>query len=159
VYSSAIEDFIAAARTYCAWLESAPGTDEDERMSALLHLTMLYTAALRLPSAEPEDSDPPEMPEAIRIAVRTRLASFPVQTYWMVFEPLSDLPEEPVCGLIPNDLEDTYADLKEGLLSFQTHPGTAIFNWRLLFNIHWGGHVTSAIRALHCFDPHVRSEP
>jgi hypothetical protein len=157
--SPAVQDFLAAAQGYCGWLEAEPGTAEEERLSALRHLTRLYSAALELPDAEPEESDPSELPEAFRLQVRQRLSTFPVGMYWEVFDPFVEDPHGPGCGLLPDDLEDTYADLKAGLEAFSTHPNTAIFTWRLLFNVHWGSHVVSAIRALHWYDPHVRGEP
>lgn len=159
LHSPQVEDFLRAARAYCAWLEAEPGSPEDERLTALRLLTRLYSAALELPDAEPEDSDPPDLPESFGVSVRQRLATFPVGIYWEVYDPFEENPNDPGCGLLPDDLADTYTDLKEGLESFSTHPNTAIFNWRLLFNVHWGSHVVSAIRALHWYDPHAKREP
>ncbi|WP_187770775.1 DUF5063 domain-containing protein [Cognatilysobacter lacus] len=151
--SPEVEAFKSAAETYCAWLEAPPGSSSEERLCALRHLTRLYAAALELPNAEPEDSDPPDLPESYRLAVRQRLSTFPVGMYWQVYDPFVEEPDGPGSGSLTDDLEDTYADLKEGLECFGTHPNTAIFNWRLLFTAHWGAHVVSAIRALHWYDP------
>ncbi|MDQ0427430.1 hypothetical protein QOZ98_000255 [Planomicrobium stackebrandtii] len=46
-----------------------------------------------------------------------------------------------------------YRDIKKGLILYeQGHSMEAIWEWKFGFEVHWGEHATSAIRALHSFN-------
>jgi hypothetical protein len=83
---------------------------------------------------------------------------FPFQYYWEIFEPVTDTPEEAVCGDITDDLGDIYIDVKEGLLAYPLSEQSAVWHWRTTFGFHWGRHATSALRALHAYDPESAGE-
>ena len=41
-------------------------------------------------------------------------------------------------------------DLRRGMKEYESgRYGNAIFEWKLLFNNHWGQHIVDALRALH----------
>jgi hypothetical protein len=152
-HAAAIERFSSAALAYCKWLEAYPGTAHEEHRTATYLVAELYAAALALPDTEPNGIDPPVLGREQRAALLTRLRSFPLQYYWEIFHPLSDTPETAVCGNITDDLGDIYIDVKEGLYAYAQSKQDAVWHWRTTFGLHWGAHATSALRALHAFDP------
>jgi hypothetical protein len=80
--------------------------------------------------------------------------ALPFQYYWELFHSVTKEPEEPVCGDLVDDLLDIYKDVKEGLLAFESGERVlAAWHWRNTFGFHWGRHATSAIKALHDFEP------
>jgi len=151
-YAAAIDRFSSVAREYCQWLEADPGTADKEHRSATCLVAELYAAALTLPSTEPTDIDPPALGSNQRAALLKRLNLFPFQYYWEIFHPLTDAPEEAVCGDVTDDLRDIYVDVKEGLLAYAQSEQAAVWHWRTTFGFHWGEHATSALRALHAFE-------
>jgi hypothetical protein len=157
-FSKAISRFAAAAQDFCAWIEGAPGDAAQEHQSATRLTAELFAAALFLPDSEPAEVDAPSLGEEQRNRVGERLRSFPFQYYWEIFHPITETPEEPVCGDIADDLGDIYFDVKAGLLVYPTSVQAAIWQWRMTFGFHWGKHATSALRALYAFDPHDERE-
>ena len=130
--------------------------------SALRHLTTLYSAALKLPSpftggTARHDTNIGPPADSIGL-VSTRAGQLPVKTYWTVFDPLCEAPGESVAGSIVDDLQDVYRDVARGLILFETGDrAEAHWAWSFNFRIHWGAHVTSALRALHAYS--VEGEP
>jgi hypothetical protein len=61
---------------------------------------------------------------------------------------------DPVQGSLSDDLTDIYCDINPGLRNW--HRSSAklrrdiVFSWKLDFEIHWGEHLTSVLRALYC---------
>jgi len=89
-----------------------------------------------------------------------RLNDFPFQYYWEIFKPVTLQPEQPGCGDITEDLADIYSDVKDGLLFFESGMvPAALWHWRRTFEAHWGEHATSAMRALHTFEPTMVDNP
>jgi hypothetical protein len=149
-----VQDFVAAARDYCGWLEASPVVPpEQELLTALQLLSRLYACAAWLPEAEApclEKLDAlPELPvEAIQ-AARDRLKVFPLQYYWEVFHAVSEQPGETVCGDVVDDLVDIYKDVKEGLVLYASGDlPLAVWHWRTTWGFHWGRHVVSALKAI-----------
>ena len=157
-YLAAISRFASAAEAYCSWLEREPRPGANEHFSATRLVAELYAAALSLPGTDPVNGDTPVVTQEQREMILHRLKSFPFQYYWEVFHPVALEPEEPVCGDITDDLLDIYADVKEGLLAYAVDKQSAVWHWRTTFGFHWGAHATSALRALHSFDPEDGSE-
>jgi hypothetical protein len=84
-------------------------------------------------------------------AVRTRAAAIPLQHYGEIFSPLVP-PDEPVVGDLADDLVAIYRDVAAGLALYDASCiDDAIWQWGFNFQIHWGRHASSAIRALHCY--------
>jgi hypothetical protein len=150
-----IEDFARETRVFCRWATGEDGTKTSAK-AALRRIASLYNAALYLPptSMIETSGDTPnvEIPSDALGAVLSRAAELPVDIYWEVFDPLTQLPEEPVAGSIVDDLGDIYRDVAVGLMLFEAgDSGEALWQWAFHFEIHWGKHATEAMRALHAY--------
>lgn len=72
-----------------------------------------------------------------------------MDAYAEVFDPYVDPPEEPVTGTLSDDLADIYHDLTDGLAKWRRgEHAAAAERWGEYFTIHWGEHVTGALRAI-----------
>ena len=154
----AIERFVAAARAYCAWVESGDLGGEEAVLAASSRLASLYAAGLELPGVDFEALDDgidvESLSQDARDAARERLEAFPMRYYWEVFhvDAAADA-ETPVLGDVLDDLLDVYADVREGLdVVDGGHEPLAVWHWRTTLGFHWGRHATSALKALHDFD-------
>ena len=157
-YKEIIDRFTSVAREYCEWLESAPLTPFEEHFTATRLVANLYASAIALPEVSdeylPDSFNEPEVSIEQKRAVIERLGKFPFHLYWQIFQPNTEASEEPVYGDIRDDLVDIYGDVKEGLLALDAvSEPFAVFQWRTSFGFHWGRHATSALHALHMFDP------
>ena len=152
-----VDEFAQSVRDFLAWCDrshegKAPGPFRHE---ALVTLSAIYAAALSLPGVYAVDApDPPSMTPEKRAAISSNLLSLPFQYYWQVFTPSAiDADKEPVCGDLFDDFQDIYGDLSAGLWLYDRgHFESAVFNWNLMFEVHWGRHAVSAMHALHSFD-------
>ena len=69
--------------------------------------------------------------------------------YREVFDPYAEPTDGEVTGDIIDDLNDIYRDLRRGLAYWRDgQTGNALREWRFDFQIHWGKHATSALRAV-----------
>jgi hypothetical protein len=81
--------------------------------------------------------------------------ALPQRYYWMYFDPMAktESVQEAVMGDLADDLADIYRDLKSGLNVWENQKGNQIieivWNWKFLFQAHWGQHAIDAMRALH----------
>ncbi|MDN7245549.1 DUF5063 domain-containing protein [Planococcus shenhongbingii] len=142
--SKEVEEFRIAAAAYCDFIDSCSSFDDKETLIKLLSLvSRLYTEAFELPEVELEgehtiDVDFP-LPEVIFQKHNV---------YKEIFNPYHDT--IPVNGCLDDDITDIYSDIKNGLLLYeQGHDAEAVWEWKFSFEVHWGEHATSAIRALH----------
>jgi hypothetical protein len=156
-FSAIISRFADAAQNYCAWLEAAPGSTSEEHFTATRLVAELYAAALCLPETEPTDGDTPSLTPEQRLRVEERLGAFPFQFYWEIFEPFTSERTDATCGDIMDDLGDIYCDVKDGLMVYSQDEQAAVWHWRTTFGFHWGRHATSALRALHSYDPEAET--
>jgi hypothetical protein len=156
VNSIEIDSFATEARIFCSWATGQDGSMVTAA-TALNRVSSLFVAALSLsPEWMDELSDrvvaeakPPH--RSIHL-MNDRMADLPLQYYWEVFNPLETPPEEPVCGDLAEDIHDIYMDVGRGLVLFESGKvNEALWDWGYSFQIHWGEHATSAIRALHAF--------
>jgi hypothetical protein len=175
----ALDQFAAVTRQFCSLLESREQVEVRVLTAQVhLLLSELYTLSLRLPSTdilfdggdEDEDEDEYELdeetpseasagrrldPDRLSVEAASKLRSslesiFEDACYYReVFDPWeADDPE--VTGSLGDDLTDIYGDLISGLRKWDRgEGGAALWEWRFGFEIHWGEHVTGAIRALH----------
>lgn len=147
--------FAEAAAAFCAWCESAPGEDENaEAALAVGHLSKLYLFATDLAAPEDfdEDIDGEGSDDATWDAVFKRCAAFPFSLYGEVFHPHVVPSEEPVIGDLGHDIADIHRDLIGGVGLYRAgHVAEAQIDWRMGFEMHWGRHAISALRALHCW--------
>jgi len=148
--------FAEEARRFVEWADGAIGDPQLHAADALRRVLALYTAALQLPQpwSQGVKGATPEVPHlAERLArVQQRAASLPLQYYSEIFSPLVLAPEAPVVGDLADDLADIYRDVATGLHLLDTgRVDDALWQWGFNFQIHWGQHASSAIRALHCY--------
>lgn len=145
--NDAVDVFVREARTYCSFVENAAGLSLVDRLrTARERLLNLYSAALSLPTAEPDDQDASSSPEA------------PIDwpgfedkdTYREVFDPYQQEENEPVAGSLADDVLDVYRDIRRGLMFWDaSQTRNTIWKWRFHFDVHWGDHAVDALRALH----------
>ena len=162
--------FAALAERFCSLFEAHP------RLSSIdfLHQThallpVLYAGALGLPNvfvdgeldgaadvdgaraeSSDEDCDRPRSDElrALCRGLGERIAA-EANFYGEVFDPYSET-REPVIGSLADDMADIYGELMDGLRAWRNGDrAEAAWRWRFGFQVHWGEHATSALRALH----------
>lgn len=162
--------FAALAERFCALIEAHPRLSSVEflhQTHALLPL--LYAGGLGLPDvsvdgepdgaakaddarAELSDDDCDRaMDDEMRALCRGLGERIGAERdfYAEVFDPYSDT-REPVIGSLADDLADIYRDLVDGLRAWRSGDrADAVWRWRFGFQVHWGEHATSALRALH----------
>lgn len=153
--SRQLDDFAQEARSFCRWATGADGTPMNAP-AALRRVSSLYVAALSLPlpfaHGMSEGVAEVALPPGLEGVVAARASEIPLQIYWEVFDPIATPSEEPVAGSIVDDLNDIYRDVARGLVLFEAGDrDEALWEWAFHFRIHWGQHVTGALRALHAY--------
>lgn len=85
-------------------------------------------------------------------AVR-RFAGFPFSFYRVVFDPHDlEAEDEPVMGMLADDLADVYRDLAEGLdQAKQGNLEAACFDWAISYRTHWARHAVHALTAIELY--------
>jgi hypothetical protein len=147
--------FSDEARVFVAWAEGQ-GDAVLTAPLALRRIVALYAAALELPQpwserVAPAAHDEPPALLAQLARVRSRASAIPLQHYSEIFSPLV-VADEPVVGDLADDLVEIYRDVGRGLARYDAgRVDDAIWEWAFNFQIHWGEHASSAIRALHCY--------
>ena len=141
---SIVQEYYKLVKRYCSVVESLVISREniEELMSILLQL---YEKAFHLPNLDVKD-----------ISVKRFEGVLPLEMdipdfYWQVFDPFDNEEEDKVvCGMIFDDLNDIYRDLREGLDEYEIGEiGDAVFDWKDGARGHWGDHAVSLIKALH----------
>jgi hypothetical protein len=146
------EEFIAAARRYCQWAESEPTDPQTELKRARELLVELYLKVLQLPDVRPGDVEVPQLLESEILPVYRRMAKLPAGIYWECFNPFINPAEEPVAGSLSDDRGDIYRDMKHGFRCLESgYKVEAVWQWNFSFRSHWGRHLVSALRAMHCY--------
>ena len=186
--SPAESAFADLARRYCAEIDAATSTPRGEFLRRIhMLLPALYSAALALPGTEhpaPDEQDV-TFDEAAEDAASRAQAEREVRDrrthaewtalyltlaeaigepgnhYSEMFDPYGAVDAEPSMGSLADDLADIYGDLSDGLAKWDRgERARASWTWRFNFIIHWGEHVTGALRALHALaDQHGRGFP
>lgn len=149
----AIRAFATLASDYRTWCEAPRASDPMQLLrEATRHVARLYAAALELPDVEFVDHpDPPDLPKTDWDAMFKSFGALPFNYYREVHDPSIEDVDEPVVGDVADDLTDMYSDLIKGLWLFDRgHTRAAVWNWKFTFDVHWGHHAVSALRALHC---------
>jgi hypothetical protein len=172
----AMHAFAVQAEEFCALVDSHVLVPQAVFLQRIhRRLAPLYAAALELPAIEASSQDAEdeeetdggvlaadapaldegEVPTSL-VAFRGRLASLRTMLgsadyYAEVFDAYElPLPSEPVIGSLADDLTDIYDELSDGLRSWTAGDArAALWRWRFGFTVHWGEHLTSALRALH----------
>lgn len=95
-------------------------------------------------------------------AVR-RFGELPFNFYRVVFDPHDfEATDEPVTGMLADDLGDIYRDLAEGLDNAKNgHLDDACFDWCRSYQSHWARHAVNALAAIEIYrtDNCERIEP
>lgn len=147
---SETDNFAAAAKRYCAFVDDTEALDRDDLILQLQdHLVGLYSTALRLPAGEPTESDVREAKHAEWSALHQRLV-FKLgdfDYYSLIFDPY-ELDSTPVVGSLADDIASINQDLKDGLAMIEETPDAAAWEWRESFKTHWGRHATHALYAV-----------
>jgi hypothetical protein len=150
-----VEAFRDIAASYCALVERVEDFERDEifrRLGSLLP-QMIY-AATQLPELEPASEV--EAPEISRAAWSERFGALnstlgELGDYWTTMAVAG--PDEPEVVYLPlaDDLADIWRDLSGGLslLASGGNVADAVWEWRFLFQVHWGAHAVEALRAVH----------
>ncbi|HTK43032.1 MAG TPA: DUF5063 domain-containing protein [Gemmatimonadales bacterium] len=173
VQSPALTTFSVTAEEYCGVIEAREGLTREQFLQRVHEvLPRLYAAALALPStdalfpdkepAEGEDpaaeavADPVPPPDRGRPEpwreLHTSLTSLigDRNVYREIYDPYEPLSESEVTGSLADDLADIYRDVRAGLVKWaRGESGEALWEWRFNFQIHWGEHLTGALRALY----------
>jgi hypothetical protein len=114
-------------------------------------LADLHALILRLPDVFPEGAEDGTTVDNAASSTSPPLPELPFDYYYVVFQPLTLEPEQPVAASLADDLDDIRADLRRGLRLFDAgRAEAACWEWRLSFRSHWGAHLTNAQRALYC---------
>ena len=149
------KEFYDLAQEYCSFV-SEYFINQDTAPDLMEILMKLYVAALHLPDADPDTAEPSaDDPEPLSIDLGDDVPQY----YWEVPDPF--VLEEPVCGDLAEDLAEIGKDLGRGMAEYEEDRiGDALFEWKFLFDSHWGQHAADALRALHsarCVD-HTEEE-
>jgi hypothetical protein len=155
----ALTRFRNAALRYCEFVDSlSTHSSETFLVGIEKHLLEIYTGALSLPTAEPDETDV----DYVQFAEETRTALYTAiretigtrEYYWTIFD--SSLREGPVEGSLADDIAGVYFDLREWLQAASDDVSDVSLLWdlELAFRSHWGHHAISALKAIR--DLHLR---
>ena|ERR1700733_5230454 len=155
--AASVEIFRQSAESFCTLVEEPRSEPKQGALEALLvALSEIYYLGLLLPQIEPSMNYWPLDDIAEREAdVRTTLSALigREDLYWLVSNPQSTPPKEPVGGMLSADLSEIWGDLKGGLLTLERYGEAALddvhWDWRFSLKSHWGSHAVSALAALH----------
>ncbi|HEV7913141.1 MAG TPA: DUF5063 domain-containing protein [Albitalea sp.] len=148
--------FSREALCFVEWADGSACADRLTAPVALRRVARLYTGALELPqpwseSVSVREEELPLFLEARLNQVRLRAAAIPLQHYSEIYSPLVP-PDPPVVGDLADDLLAIYSDVALGLhLQERGRIDDALWQWGFGFQMRWGQHASSAIRALHCY--------
>ncbi len=157
---SLVNDFAKTAKAYCDLIDGYRLKTRSEFIcSAFLLITDLLNKAMQLPRiTDLQDEERPTAENSNEKFDRFKaLTEFLGDWCWYqeVFDGISlkDSGNEVGTADLADDFTDIYKDLREGLESFDL--GTpknieeAVWQWKFLFEMHWGRHATSALRAIY----------
>ena len=141
--------FVKAARSFCDFAELPYAGDDREMHVVRRHLATLFDLGIALPYCTMYEYDPAPLPEDAWGEVFKRFGSLPVNYYGEVCDPLEVPADTAGLGDLADDLADTWRDLKRGLSLFDAgYEEDAAAYWYESFHIHWGEHVSSALRVV-----------
>ena len=126
-------------------------------------LTRLYLAAVNLPAVDGGAVDVPvpitvDEVKLMRSCLRRYLRGF--HQYWVIHEPVTPKPEQPVLVSLVDDFMIIWFDLELGLrlleVDRESYEGIVRWDWRHNFETRWGIHAVAALYAMHG-RPNVRA--
>ncbi len=151
-----VVEFREVASEYCALVErrskvSAVGLLQE----VYLLLPKLALSGAKLPTSDRGDLFENDAHEKYWKKIYSRLGKKLADYNWYreVFDPQGKDKDEPVAAHLSDDLSDIYCELKGGLDVWDEADAAMrrdiVYTWRLMYEIHWGEHVTGAFRAIH----------
>lgn len=131
-----LEEFVLAAQEFCAFAEMDGAADESDLWKIrelLLRLVYHVPSIDQVPHGADFDGRSPD--DLLCAKVAQRFSGLSISTYRMVFDPHDfSAADEPVVGLLSDDLSDIYRDLSEGLDNAENgHLPEACFDWSLSY--------------------------
>lgn len=149
-----VEGFRTAAEEFCELSASEMPVTHDDLWSIrelLVRLIFHIPAVEAHPHGADFDGHGIEDPEVQRAA--GRFSKLPFSFYRVVFDPHDfEATDEPVVGMLADDLSDIYRDLSEGLDSAREgHLDDACFDWAHNYVHHWARHAVNALAAIEIF--------
>ena len=146
-----LDAFFNTATAFCRWAEGESAAPDDEAETAFKLLGRLCVQVLEIPPLFDEE-DAPELPHEEWLVVYKRFGSLPFNYYASYSEPHITSDPLPGTGDLADDLADIWRDLKGGLALYEKgNHAAAAWEWRNLYDIHWGRHATGALYALQCW--------
>ena len=159
----AIDQFATEAETFAKWAEKGMGHGESAVRVALIRLAQLFAAGQQLAALKPGST---ECEAEMRVTVEewgrifNNALQLPLDQYGEVFNPLNVPPDSSLIASLADDIADIYRDVVTGLRYFQAgHREEAAWQWAFLLHVHWGEHVTGAMRALEGWLRYRETEP
>lgn len=153
---SPVASFAHEVLRFQNWLLQGTDTGPQAAREAVIRITNLFAKAILLPQPWSDALSTTKDVERVRIddmqSVIEACGRLPFNCYSDVFDPFQLPAAEPITGSIADDIADIYRDTASGLIAYQEgNLAGAIWEWGFNFEIHWGEHATSAIRALYCW--------
>ena len=146
-----VEEFVQTAREFCSFAEDDRQLEPRDIWKIRQWLIQLvYHVPAVANAAHGCDHEGVSPDDLIYSRVSKRFGSLSFNLYRVVFDPHKiDDDDEPVMGMLSDDLADIYRDLSEGLSNFdQGHVDDACSDWHLSYRSHWARHAVSALMAI-----------
>jgi hypothetical protein len=142
-----LDGFVSLIREYKALVDGAPTSTAHRFLSACAALLpRIYAAGISLPDTQPDSENVVRTAESPTAALSTLLGRY--DPYLEIFDPY--VQEEPVHGVISDDLADIDLDVVNPLISFDAgHVNDAVWQWRFNVRGHCGDHIVDTMRAIH----------
>lgn len=152
--SPLLNEFVNAAREFCFLAEQDVPLNEPDlwKIRELLLRLIFHIPAVEL-APRGTDFDGVETDRVEYARISKRFEAFAFNSYRFVFDP-HDLEsvDEPVMGMLSDDLADIYRDLAIGLSNVdQKHLDEACFDWSFSYRSHWARHAVNALAAIELY--------
>jgi len=149
------EHFRDLAADYCNLIERFEELDWRQTTKRLrVIIPSLMSAAMQMSDASPTDNDAPSTVTNEQWSERFSAVEATLSergSYWTAADVFVSSEPEVVNLPIADDLADIWRDLRNGLNRLEAggQLSDIVWEWRFLFDVHWGAHAAEAIRALH----------
>ncbi len=142
-----LDDFVALVRQYKALVDGSAGFTAHQFLSACASLLpRIYAAGIALPDVEPETEDVERSVESPMPKLMTRFGIYEI--YLEIYDPYEE--DDPVRGMISDDLVDIYRDLVNPLVALEANRvKDAVWEWKFNLCGHCGDHIVDTMRAIH----------
>jgi hypothetical protein len=149
------EHFRDLTADYCNLIERFEELDWRQTTKQLrVLIPSLMSAAIKMSDASPTDNDAPSTVTHEQWSDRLSAVEATLSehgSYWTTPDVVDSSEPEVVNLPIADDLADIWRDLRDGLNRLEAggQLSDIAWEWRFLFDVHWGAHAAEAIRALH----------